>query len=355
MNKNMKILVVGNGYYYFYERAMCEALKKLGYENTTGFWYDEYLKCKELFKMRCMQSLMYKFQDKFSIGYGVERLNKELVQRCTNSKPDLVFLYRCRAVYPGTVKKIKNLGCVVFSYNNDNPFSDYYPRYFWRHYKKSIPYCDVTFVYRQSNIQECIEAGSKRTEILRSYYIGNRNFPIPEEKKMHDVPDVVFLGHYEEDERKEYLEALATRKIVVVLPSSWKDKICNTNIVFLEDTEKHYNEILNATKIALVFLSALNKDTYTRRCFEIPATKTMMLSIYTDDLAKMFEPDKEAVYFASKKELIEKTMFYLNNSDEREKIGQNGYARLVKDGHEVMDRANQIIKVYEEIINTKSS
>jgi len=114
-----------------------------------------------------------------------------------------------------------------------------------------------------------------------------------------------------------------------------------------------YNVALNSCKIALVFLSHLNNDTYAIRCFEIPATGTFMLSTYTDDLATLFEPDKEAVYFKTPDELISKVDYYLAHDDERKQIARNGYERVMRDGHEAKDRAEQIIRAYERLTGGK--
>lgn len=349
MDKEIRILIVGDGANSIYEKAMTTAFKELGYKNTFFWGYEKYIKGNGNFWMSFFCAVKYKIQNKYSFGPGVAKLNKDLLAECEKREPNIVFLYRCRAVYAKTVKKIKKMGSTVFSYNNDNPFSEYYPQYFWRHYKRSLPYCDMAFVYRESNVRDCIRLGCKRAEVLRSYFIGNKNFPLEKEQINILVPDVLFLGHFEPDGRKEYLEALSENNIIVGLPERWKGNINERNIVFLQDTVDRYNEMLNAAKIGLVFLSSINQDTYTRRCFEIPAAKTMMLSVYTEDLAEMFEADKEAVYFRTKEELVEKTKYYLTHVEECERIGQAGYERLLRDGHEVKDRVEQVVRVYEQV------
>lgn len=342
-------MVIGDGAYFMYEAALCQAFKQIGYKNTTLFAYEKYLQDTKFARGEYLKSISYKIQNKFSVGRGVSLLNKEILQQCKKEKPELVFLYRCRAVVPRTVKEIKKMGITVFSYNNDNPFSEYYPKFFWRHYKNCIQLCDLNYVYRKSNIADCEQYKSKRTEILRSYYLEQENYPLPEKEKLDNIPEVLFLGHCEEDYRKEYIEALAENGIRVGVPSGWRGKVSNKNIVFLDNAGTQYNELINSAKIALVFLSTLNKDTYTRRCFEIPATKTMMLSIYTEDLAGMFTPGKEAVYFNTKDELINKVKYYLIHDEKREKIGLAGHERLKNNGHEVKDRARQIINDYKNI------
>lgn len=349
----IKILIVGNGAYFYYEHALCEAFKEIGYINTELYEYNDYIVKYLDERFKISNIILGKVQNKFSIGPGVKKLNDVLIEKCKKESPEIVFLYRCRAIQPETIRKIKKMGCVIFSYNNDNAFSDYFPKYFWRNYKNSIKLCDMNFVYRKSNIEDCKKSGSKKTEVLRSYYMDSRNFPIKTEEKIKDFPDVVFLGHYENDGRREFLLTLAESGVRIGLPSVWKGKIDSNNIVFLNDTQSQYNRMINSAKIALVFLSTLNHDTYTRRCFEIPATKTMMLSVYTEDLASMFEPEKEAVYFENADSLVGKVKYYLENSESRENIANAGYKRLLRDGHEVKDRAKQILEAYTLIKEEK--
>lgn len=333
----LKILIVEDGQFYMYGNALKDAFLKKGYKNVKLFsWCNVFDNCIDK-----------RMQNKFAAGPMVHRINIQLVKSCAVYKPALVFLYRCRIIYPSTIKKIRTQGAVIFSYNNDNPFSKDFPVYYWRHYRNSVKYSDVTFVYRKSNIRECMKKGAKRVEILRSYYIANNNYPMDVVNKY----DVVFLGHYEDDNRTQALLALVSAGIKVGIPKDiWPDLgEWSENVLQLENTHRDYNKILNESKIALVFLSSLNKDTYTRRCFEIPATKTFMLSQYTDDLANMFEPDKEAVYFKTPKELVEKAAYYLEHEEERERIALAGYERLMRDGHEVGNRVQQIIDKYYEV------
>ena len=73
-----------------------------------------------------------------------------------------------------------------------------------------------------------------------------------------------------------------------------------------------------------------------------------MLSQYTDDLNSMFKEGVEAEYFRDKEEMMNKIRYYLKHADKREKIAQAGYERLMRDGHEVTDRAGEILRIYRE-------
>ncbi|MFZ2978429.1 MAG: glycosyltransferase, partial [Candidatus Magasanikiibacteriota bacterium] len=160
---------------------------------------------------------------------------------------------------------------------------------------------------------------------------------------------------FEDDGRDEYIKFLFDNRVNIKLfgGSSWiKSKYYNyfvNKIGPIDNLDNiEYNLALNSAKICLVFLSKRNNDTYTRRCFEIPATKSLVLSEYSDDLNTLFAQGKEADYFKSKEELLEKVRFYLANENMRIEVVEAGYKRLIKDKHEVGDRVGEIIKIFKE-------
>lgn len=298
----------------------------------------------------CIMQFMDKFYDRFHIGLKAWKINKELLKQIKLINPDLVFLYRAVSVKYKTVKKIKRQGCTVFSYNNDDPFSGVPSKAYWRHYLKSAYFCNHNFIYRNRNKNELERLGIENVSVLMPYYVKEDNYPNGSPK----VYDVVFIGHFENDGRDRYIKALIDSGIDVTVfgDEYWKRAPLFKEIkTAIQDSKRgyEYNKTLNQSKIALVFLSRINHDTYTRRCFEIPATKTLMLCEFTVDMAEMFEPDKEAVYFTSCEDLLEKCSYLLTNPDKIVEIGENGYKRLLKDGHSVEDRAKEVLGMYNQV------
>jgi spore maturation protein CgeB len=112
---------------------------------------------------------------------------------------------------------------------------------------------------------------------------------------------------------------------------------------------ENYNKALCGAKVALCFLSKLNQDTYTRRCFEIPATKTMLLSEHSDDLATLYREGVEAEFFRSGDELIAKLHRYVADEALRRSVAEAGYRRVVADGHDVISRMRQVINWVNEL------
>ena len=234
-------------------------------------------------------------------------------------------------------------------YCNDSPFSKWYKPYSWGNFRKALKYSDIAYSYRESDIEGYKQHGAKDVRILRSYYMAERNYFIPDEDIDIEVPDVVYIGHYESDEREDYIKTLLQNGIKVGLNHSWNSfEPENENIVrFDRDTSMgRYNELLNKAKIAIVFLSSINNDTYTRRCFEIPAVKTLMAAPYTETIASMYEDDKEVILFGDKDEFVSKITYYLEHDEERKKIAEAGYMRLISEGNEVSDRIHQVINDY---------
>jgi hypothetical protein len=158
---------------------------------------------------------------------------------------------------------------------------------------------------------------------------------------------VVFAGHFEPDGRGDILEYLLQHGIQVRIFGARWGELPRTSIIRRQHIQpvlgEKYVQTIAGAKVALVFLSQANRDTYTRRCFEIPACRTLMIAPRTDDLKALFKEDEEAVYFSSKEELLCKVRFYLENDSARERIAQAGYRRCLQDGHSNIDRAKQVL------------
>ena len=54
------------------------------------------------------------------------------------------------------------------------------------------------------------------------------------------------------------------------------------------------------------------------------------MSSYCAETAELYEEDKEIVMFRDPEELLYKTDYYLKHDEERRKIAQAGYARVMR-------------------------
>lgn len=350
----MKVLIAGDFSYDFYEKAFEDAFIELNCQ-TERFKWGSYFKITNSRNspMMLLKNYYLRLQNKFILGPIIKKINNDLLEKCKIERPDLLFVYRGRIITEETLAKIKLEGITVFGYNNDDPFSDRYSRFYWKNFKRTIHFYDCMFAYRKVNIDEYIKEGAKEVCLLRGYYMKNRNF-ICTELDHKFKSDVLFIGHFENDGRDEKLVRLIQAGIKLkLLGTGWEKSsyyeflVKNSGPIVRVDED--YNRYVNGAKIALVFLSKLNRDTYTRRCFEIPATKTFMLSEFSDELNELFNQGSEAEYFKDTDELIEKTIYYLSNNKIRETIAEAGYNKLLKAGHETVNRVRTVLDKYNDL------
>jgi glycosyltransferase involved in cell wall biosynthesis len=226
----------------------------------------------------------------------------------------------------------------------------------WHWYTRCLPIFDRNYFYRRSNCGEAISAGATHAEVMLPYFMPWQDRPVamsPNELQRFST-EVVFVGHYEPDGREQSIRALVDAGIRVKLWGGhyWSRKVLGdlypklAPIVPAEGDD--YAKALCGAKICLCFLSKLNRDTYTRRCFEIPACGRVMLAQRTDDLLNMFKEDEEACFFSSNEELVAKAKWLLANPDIRERIAQAGLRRVWADGHDVNSRARQFLEVINQ-------
>jgi spore maturation protein CgeB len=173
--------------------------------------------------------------------------------------------------------------------------------------------------------------------------------------------DVVFVGHYENDIRLECLKHLHIKGLKIGLfgpiekvHSGWKSALIDTELEYLLkdlrylNLEEYYN-ILRQSKVALCFFSKRNNDVYTRRSFEIPASGTIMLSEYSDEISKIFLPDLDSFYFKDLESFKNQVDIIFSNEFDLNKIENNIINKLKQIKMSNYDRANELIEYLKKI------
>lgn len=284
--------------------------------------------------------------------------NKKIIDKSIKENPDLIIFWRPTHVFPRTIKKLNKQGIKTVSYNNDDPFGPqthgnvpWHHHWLWFWYLKCLPCFDYNFFYRQINCKEAKKIGAAHAEVLMPYFLPWKDQPVKltgDEKSLFEV-DVVFVGHYEPDGRENSVRALMDSGISLKIwgGKHWNSKVLNDmydNLKPITPAEgDNYAKALCGAKICLAFLSKLNRDTYTRRCLEIPACNCVMLAERTSDLQNMFKEDEEACFFSSNEELIQKVHWLLDHPDVRRRIAKAARQRVWADGHDVTSRTKQFL------------
>lgn len=351
-----RILLVGDYLWPWYQEACADALESHGCVVERFGWLRDFRSFVEGQSEPLYHSFWHRIQYRLSFGPVVWRVNLRLISATQDFKPDIVWFYNVTLISAATVKKLRKLcpNVIFFQYSNDNPFSKAAKTSLWRNFLASMPHFDVHGVFRHSNISDCNKLGLKNVYLLRSYFIPKDDYPesqtsIPQKFKC----DVVFAGHYEDDGRVEMLEAVCNAGFklnlfgggwTAALPRLSKDSPLHDLFPVAPVTGADYRSAICGAKVALCFLSTLNQDTYTTRNFQIPAMKVAMLSQYTDDLATMFIPDVEAVFFRNQDELLAQLKTLIADDQKRAAIAEAGYKKVYSEGHDVGARMGAWLK-----------
>lgn len=350
----MKMIIVGAWAWSIYEDAFARGLRDGGIEvsalTTSNFFIG--------FWGRIQQIIPFP-------GPALLRLNRAVVDAAKEQQPDLVLFWRPTHVLPETISKLTSMGVLTASYNNDDPFRPkahgnvpWHHHFLWHWYIKCLPLFNYNFFYRKINCAEAKAHGAGHAEVLLPYFMPWQDHPVQltaAEQQCYET-EVVFVGHHELDGREGSIRALVSAGIQVKLWGGhyWSRAVLGdiydrlAPIVPAEGDA--YAKALCGARICLCFLSKLNRDTYTRRCFEIPACGKVMLAERTDDLMQLFKEDEEACFFSSPEELVRKAQWLIHNPDIRERIAQAGLRRVWADGHDVVSRA----KYFLSVVNTSN-
>ena len=348
-------MVVGDWHSKIHEEAISNALESLGHSVIRFPWY-RYFSPHGTGLSAGIAASSARLQNKIVAGPLVTRLNQDMVTMSLSRQPEALFVYRGTHIESKFLEVIRTERphTVIVGYNNDDPFSSKASRVLWRHFLRSIPSYDLMLAYRRGNIEDFRHAGALWVELFRSWFdedVHKRLRLEPSDIERYGC-DVVFAGHFEPDGRAQMLEAIAQAgfRLKIYGPEhDWDRTIRRSRALgFLGAVKpvlgESYGKAITGAKVALCFLSKLNRDTYTRRVFEITAFGSLLMSEYSDDLAALLKEDEDAVYFRSKEELVAKVRRYVLDDEGRNRIAASGYDRVHRDGHDVRSRARQLVK-----------
>ncbi|MEN9635901.1 MAG: hypothetical protein RL077_4305 [Verrucomicrobiota bacterium] len=349
------VLVVGDWQWPWYQEACSRALESLGCQVLRFGWNDRFKRWVPGCSEPVFRSWWLRMQSRAQSGPAVWQLQRDLVRMAAQGRPDVVFFYNVQLIDPATVRALKAAvpGVVLCQYANDNPFSARAVSGLWRKFLRSIPEFHLHFAYRQSNVAEFRKRGAREVPLLRSYFIPEDDFPIAESDRDRRFEcDVVFAGHYENDGRLAALEAVMRAGFRLklfgggwsaALPRLAEDSPVRALYPISPVTGADYRQAICGAKAALCFLSSMNCDTYTRRSFQIPAMGVAMLSQRTADLTGLFAEDREACFFESTDELLQKLKRLVADKDYSESIAAAGRERVWRDEHHVAGRMKHFL------------
>ncbi len=106
-----------------------------------------------------------------------------------------------------------------------------------------------------------------------------------------------------------------------------------------------YARALAGAKIGLGLLRRVCPDQHTTRTFEIPACGSMLMADRTGEHQEFFEESKEAEFFDSAEELLDKVQFYCRNESARATVAAAGYSRCIESNYSYVHRLSTALEV----------
>ena len=339
---NPKILIAGNWRAEIHEASLERGFNFLGCEVFRFSFLEVF-----------PESIFGKIQRKLSFGPHINLLNRRFVEKCRNTRPNIIFIYRNLFISRESLLEVRAAipKVKIFYYNNDDAFSNLYPFMYWQRHKTCVPVCDVIFAYRKKNICEYNAIGARRCELLPPWFL-QKNIRVPRKKEFSC--DILFAGHYEHDGRLAFVKRLAQTQYSFRLFGPEWNKIVSSEpelrhlypVSYLSGDD--YIDSLNSARVCLSFFSHLNNDQYTRRCFEIPAAGSVLAAPETQGLNDFVQAGLEYLPFSNVDDLIRALTSILDNNKKRYEIAKNGNKRIIDGENSEYDRAKFILKFYEE-------
>ena len=274
--------------------------------------------------------------------------NKRILEEASTGKWDVLWLDRALTVEKSTLQKVKQFqpDCKIVGFSHDDMAQ--------RHNQSAqfldhLPCYDVFYTTKSYNVKELKDMGCKQCEFVENSFAPNTHRPYGNEHSPENLDryPVGFIGCWEQ-EREELFRRLVERGIEIhVWGNLWNKCSFHHAKLVIDHGDvigDQYARALCSLDIALCLLRKQNRDLQTTRSIEIPACGVFMLAERTDEHMALLEEGKEAEFFSTSDELIEKIRYYLDNPEKRKQIAAAGRERCLKSGYSNQDRIKGIFK-----------
>lgn len=311
-------------------------------------------------------------QQKLRRGPVISKLNRDLLALAKKHKPDLLWGEKQEYLLPQTLQEIQNAGTKLLHFTPDPYFTLSWKRTPFM--DEGMAIFDYVVTCKRYELDEY-----KRTCRQVIYMplgfaeaVHRPVSPTDTKKRRAFSSDVGFLGGWE-PRREELLAAIAqTGCDLKIWGYAWDHLVdgkwsprrymrlknlagdepfkigCNEQLAnALQGNEVYgddYAFALSGARINVGFLRHTWPDQHTTRTFEIPACASLMLADRTEEHQEFFEEGREADFFSSKEELVDKVGFYLANEAVREKVARAGYDRCYRARYSYRARVSEVLK-----------
>lgn len=332
-SEKLRILYVGTA-----DRGTCrsrkEALATLGHE-------VEVLNIFDFFGF--FSSVSFSLYARFLVGPAITSFNRAILNKVSTESFDWVWVDKGLFLYPHTLSSIRQKGIFLVHHLTDD-FMNPRHRFRYRHYRNGISLYHVHLTSNSYNLNELRSFGA---EHCFQTYLGfdpqlclENGIALPPQPDY--VSDLAFIGFWRQHIDDHLIPLIEKGRNLSLWGTRWKISPNRRRykgkggLRPVSGTE--YRRIYASSTIGLCFLNRENRNTSTGRSFEIPAIGTMLMAERSDEHLSFFQEGKEAEYFSSPEELVDKVDFYLTNPRSRDKVAAAGHKKALTCGYSYLDR-----------------
>ena len=295
---------------------------------------------------RLSLTLAYRAVHRLGGPYDWAGANRKLLGVPEPFQPRIVWIEKGLTIEPATLRALRARWprATLLNYAGDDMFNR---RNQSRQWWGGLPLYDLHVTTKNHNVPELRTAGAHAVFQVDKGFdpLVHRPMPVDAETVRRLGGDVGFIG-WPEAERAGSILHLARHGIPVRVWGPWARMRVVHPAVRVEGRplwSDDYARAISAFRINLCFLRKANRDRHTTRSVEIPACGGFMLAERTDEHLALFEEDREAVYFSSDAELLDKVRWYLAHEEERARIAEAGRLRCWSGGYSYDRRLEQVL------------
>jgi len=252
---------------------------------------------------------------------------------------DVAWVDQGELLGPKTIERLKDVAAKVVNYNVDDPFpADDPVKKRFTLYRKATPAYDLMVVVRAENIDEAYAAGARMVlHVHRSAdEVAHAPLPLTTEDRSRWESDVSFIGTWM-PERGPFIAHLLESGVPLTIFGGRWDKAKEWSIIRTAWKGppiygSDYVKAIQCSKVCLGLLSKSNRDLHTTRSVEIPFIGSVFCAQRTKEHEAMYEDGKEAVFWDTADECVEKVSYLLKYPEIRIRIGSAGNKRCIYNG-----------------------
>ncbi len=281
----------------------------------------------------------------------VNELKLEAIRAMSTFNPHCLFIFKGNSVHPAILDQARRRGVISVNYYPDVSFlshGSYIPR--------TLRLYDHIFSTKSYGVEDMkSHLGVRQISFLPPGYDPELHNPIElseEEQRVYGC-DVAFIGTW--SPKKESLlmalEGVSPSIALKIWGEQWeksKSSFVQSAVVGTGVTGDEYTKAICGASICLGLLSEKGKgassgDLITARTFQIPACGTFMLHERNPEVLRYFEDGREAAFFSSPTELVERVRYYLDHVEIRDSIAKEGLNRSLRDEYAIDGRMKVIL------------